>query len=360
MRVTVVASLMVLFVYMGCGGSGGTKDGGMTTGAAGINGGGDAAVDPELAAFCALVKATRTNVLARCTGQATAIAAKFVDFDPCAAFGPSVAGGRMAFDPNNVAACIAALEAAPCDTDRLPNACDSVLRGLVPPGSACNLISEIVRFSECEVGTFCVAPITGGCQGTCVAGALLTRPCSGSQPCLAGETCSLADGTCTLKGSSGDECGFTTILVCEQGLVCSDLFGGTCGARKPSGALCTGQPTECEFPLQCDRGLDIEGTCRMPPRPGDACVVNEFQCSIGLSTCGPDGTCHAGSGIGEPCGGTDGEGQFCIIGECDTAAATPVCKRLAVGDYCGATADCPVGSLCIPQLGYGVCTANCL
>jgi hypothetical protein len=36
MRVTVVASLMVLFVYMGCGGSGGTKDGGMTTGAAGI------------------------------------------------------------------------------------------------------------------------------------------------------------------------------------------------------------------------------------------------------------------------------------------------------------------------------------
>jgi hypothetical protein len=350
---------------VGCGGDGGgvARDGAMT-GAGGTSGdaGADAQVDPELAAFCASVQSMRIRSLERCTGVASAIAAKFVALDACTAFAPAVAAGRMVFNASEAAGCLSALDAMACDAGALPSACDRALHGALTPGSACNLIAEIARFSECEVGTFCVPSPSGGCKGTCVAGALLNQPCQGaSQPCVSGETCTLA-GTCTVRGSSGSECSIYTTPICEEGLVCSDLFGGTCGRRLGAGATCGGNPTECEFPMQCDRGLALEGTCKVPPKPGAACVVDEFQCAIGLSYCGADSKCHALAGIGEPCTTTDGEGTYCMLGACDTTLATPVCKPVAVGQQCGSSADCAPGSLCQPQLalGYNACTASCL
>jgi hypothetical protein len=319
-------------------------------------------VDPALAAFCSSFQAVRVSIVQRCGGIAAEIAARFVAYDACLAFAPAVAAGRMVFNPDEAAACLAAMDAVACDTDTAPRECDRALRGTLAPGNTCNLAAVINGLSECEVGTFCVPLLAGGgCQGTCVAGAGLNQPCGGAQqPCLSGETCTLA-GTCTLKASSGSECGIQTIPVCEQGLVCSDLFGGTCGPRKGAGATCSGQFTECEFPLQCDRGLALTGTCKMPPAPGAACVIDDFECGIGFSYCGADSKCHALAGIGDPCVNSDGEGTYCMFGMCDTALATPVCKPFATGASCTASADCAPGALCQPnQNGYRVCTASCL
>ena len=361
---SIVVAVAVVAGGVGCGGGGGgARQDGSPTGAGGISGGdagADVQVDPELAAFCASVQAARVRILERCAGVASEIAAQYAPIDACAAFTPAVAGGRMVFNPTEAAGCLSALDAVACDAASLPSACDRALHGALTPGSACNLIADISRFSECEVGTFCVPSPSGGCKGTCVAGALLNQPCAGaSQPCVAGEACTLA-GMCTVRGSSGSECGIYTTPICEEGLVCSDLFGGTCGPRLRAGATCSGQPTECEFPMMCDRGLALTGTCKVPPKPGSGCVVNEYECGLGLSYCGADSKCHALAGIGQPCVNTDGEGTYCMLGMCDTTLATPVCKPFAVGAACSSTAECPPGSLCSSNFGYGFCTASCM
>jgi len=317
-------------------------------------------LDPEFAAFCGQVRTVVASTFARCNGLAPEIAQKFVNIDPCAAWGPSVASGRMSFDfAADAAACISALQALPCDEEQGPAICDRVLWGRQTAGQDCSLVAQIQRFSECEAGSLCV-PTPGSCKGTCVQGALLTKACGAAQPCVQGETCSLATSTCTTKGGSGDECGIYSILACEQGLHCSDLFGGTCVPHLQAGATCTGQPLECAPPSVCDRGLSLTGTCKVPPKPGDPCVIDEFQCGIGLSYCGADSKCHALAGLGDPCVNSDGEGTYCMIGTCDTAAASPVCKPVAAGSQCFSTADCGPGALCVPGVYSNVCSPACL
>ena len=179
-------------------------------------------------------------------------------------------------------------------------------------------------------------------------------------PCVLGETCSLATGTCTTKGSSGDDCGISSIVACEQGLHCSDIFGGTCIADLQPGSACSGQPLECAPPGACDRGLALTGTCKIPPKPGDSCVVSQYECGIGLSYCGADNECHALAGFGEPCTNTDGEGTYCMFGTCDTTATTPVCQPIAAGSPCTVAADCAAGALCVPGVYSYVCSPVCL
>jgi hypothetical protein len=250
---------------------------------------------------------------------------------------------------------LTALQTLACDADTTPNVCDHVLSGQLPPGQPCNLARRFSFISECQVGTFCVAGPSAGCQGVCVAGGLLTKPCDFTRPCVSGETCNLGTGTCDLKGSAGDACGIDSIIACEAGLACSDILsGGTCTIRKAAGATCS-TPFECAFGTACDRGLDIEGTCRVPPKPGDACTPQEYQCTVGLSYCGADSKCHALAGLGQPCVSTDGEGTGCAVGLCDTTLATPVCKAAAVGGYCVSDIDCGPNALCVAQ----TCTAAC-
>jgi hypothetical protein len=355
---------LVVVAAAACGGGGGGHgDGGPGTG--GIGGGAGGAggmLDPAFTTFCMQARAAAVARVQACNGLAPEIAQKVVTVDPCVAWAPSVTGGRMQFDASaDAAACITALQTLACDADQSPSACDRVLWGLRTAGQSCNLIAQLASFSECEAGSLCV-PSPGGCQGTCVKGALLTQACGGSQPCVQGETCSLATGTCTTRGASGDACGFDSIIACEQGLHCSDLFGGTCIADLPPGGACSGQPLECAPPGVCDRGLALTGTCRVPPKPGDACVIGNFECSIGLEYCGADSKCHALPSIGDPCNNTDGEVTTCMFGMCDTTAATPVCKKVAAGDPCTSTADCTSGALCVPSASgsYSVCSAVCL
>jgi hypothetical protein len=339
------------------GGTGGTTGGtGGTTGGTGGTTG-----DPALRAFCARVRDEQTDFLARCNGLATEIARAFVSIDPCAAWEPAVAEGRMQFDAAaDSAACVAALRAMTCDAGGLPAVCDGVLFGLRADGESCSFVAETTGFSECGRGSACVGELLGAaaCEGTCVKRGLIGQACSGAQPCAVGYTCTVNNG-CAPKGSAGSACGLSSSPECAEGFYCSDILsGGTCTAHKPTGAECSGQLSECAAPNICDRGAALTGTCEVPMKPGDACVVDEFECGSGFSYCGSDMKCHALATIGEPCTTEDGEGTYCLLGECDETLPTPVCKTFEVGDPCTHTAECPPGSLCLPGF-QPVCSPLC-
>ena len=332
-------------------GNGGTT-GGSANGGSATGGTGAGPSDPALAAFCADVRANQVGFLERCAGVAREIAEVYVTVDPCAVWGPAVDSARMLFDSAaDRNACLAALQAMPCDidADELPAACSSVLSGLRTIGETCSFAANATRFSECEIGTVCVGELLGStisCEGTCVRRSLLNEPCSGSQPCQVGQTCTV-NGTCAPKGGPGAACGLSSSPECIEGYHCSDTFAdGTCVAHLPLGAECTGAALECAPPAYCNRGGNITGTCDTLPKPGDACVVDDFECDDGFSYCGADGTCHALAKLGEPCENMDGEGTYCWIGTCDETLATPTCKAAAPGEYCSADADCQPGSLC--------------
>jgi hypothetical protein len=175
---------------------------------------------------------------------------------------------------------------------------------------------------------------------------------------VVGETCTLNAG-CGLKGSAGSVCGPATSPECEEGLHCSDTFvGGTCVPHLGAGEVCSGD-IECAPPLVCERGSDITGVCPLPLKPGEACSVGDFECTSGYAYCGADGTCHADAKLGEPCNINNGETSYCILGDCDTSLATPVCTPAAEGEFCTGSASCVPGALCVIGFSGSFCVSGC-
>ena len=109
-------------------------------------------------------------------------------------------------------------------------------------------------------------------------------------------------------------------------------------------------------------GLSLTGTCRVPPRPGSACTAGMYQCDIGLMYCGADSKCHPRPVTGQPCNTSGDETPICLVGQCDTAAASPVCKTGGPGSICLSSADCGPNAICVPSLatGQSYCTAPCI
>src|SRR5262249_42587769 len=181
--------------------------------------------DPNVETFCRSVRSLAVERFVRCGSLVTEMAEKIIPTDFCTTWGPAVAKGRMMFDNSQAMACLSALQALSCESRTMPPTCARALSGSQKEGDACGQATERTSFSECETGTLCVlAP--GSCQGKCVKGALLTQPCSATQPCARGETCNLGTRRCDVTGSSGSACGINSVLVCDEGLYCSDLFGG--------------------------------------------------------------------------------------------------------------------------------------
>ena len=342
------------------GGSQGAGGAPSTGGAGNVGGGDGGTVDPQLAVFCASVTDATATFLSRCRGLSSQVARNLVT-DPCVAWKPAVAKGRMAFDATAAGACIADLGSLACDANAAPASCNQVLSGQVADGAACSLLIQTTLFSECEAGSACAAALTSTCQGTCTKLASLNQACGSGVRCVSGATCSAATNTCVPKGAVNAPCGLNSSPECQAGLACSDMLSGTCVALATVGATCT-QSSQCAPPLVCDRGANITGTCQAPMQPGDNCTVNDYQCDTGLSYCGSDGKCHAQPGLGQSCPVNDGETGSCVIGTCDSAATPSVCKIIAAGQPCSINADCGPGALCAMDFATSseVCTASCL
>jgi hypothetical protein len=109
----------------------------------------------------------------------------------------------------------------------------------------------------------------------------------------------------------------------------------------------------------CERGLSLTGTCVVPPKPGDTCVIDDFQCGSGFSYCGATSSCRALAKFGEPCTNLDGEGTYCMVGTCDETLAAPTCRPAAPGEGCTVQADCAPGSLCQSAFVGGTFVTQC-
>ncbi len=285
----------------------------------------------------------------------------------------AVDAGRLGYDADAAATCLAALNAPPEDvctflfTDVPDPACDEVFVGLVALGGNCADSQECAGDARCSFlddecyGT-CVSNLTCG-EGECVEGEYCgVNPDTGESVCLpklkAGDACDFEDnctlesddvecltdefgenGVCTAYGSlsAGDYCDYDDSY-CGAGLEC-DLDtvecaatggGGTVAAR---GETCNLQTTPCALGSACvdiDFSAGGEGVCGDLKADGENCSF-AFECAVGLTCKGAvvfeqppvTGTCAPFAANGESCT-SDGD---CASRECDsgTCVVEDVC-----------------------------------
>jgi hypothetical protein len=303
-----------------------------------ITGGGTA-----FATLCPQAVTAQETLFAACTKINPALfATPIFSLDFCADFQKEITAGRIAYDPVQGAACLAAFQAQTC-SDILrgggfatPPACDAALTGQVAQGGAC------YTSDSCQAG-FCTADRTLACPGTCQPFAQAGQSCANAD-CAAGLTCDVLPAlpVCATASAAGGTC------PCRDGLWC-DTSGGPPGSCQPlpgAGAACT-PASECDIASQC-----VNGTCRALVGGGATCGATA-PCGFGWSC--PAGTCVSWPGVGASCADT----FACIGGYCDVFAANPVCVTYrTVGQTCSATLsglDCDTGNC-----AGGVCApASC-
>jgi hypothetical protein len=135
------------------------------------------------------------------------------------------------------------------------------------------------------------------------------------------------------------------------------------------GGQAEGDP--CHYSIECKDGLacvgyarGIDGTCKKPPRAGEACTAQQFATILNGSAAALhhpacvrgawcDGsTCRPRQTAGRTCTTNDGcaDGLVCASGKCAAPAR--------VGGPCAKTADCAFGLWC-DQTGSNAGTGHC-
>jgi hypothetical protein len=253
--------------------------------------------------------------------------------------------GTAIYDPVQAGLCLDAIATASCDPTseerRAPiAACSHVLTGTLLAGVSCAADRECIS-GRCDKSSPQCPPGDGCCTGVCA---------GDTPPTLAavGASCANAD--------------------CERGAYCDGL---TCQALRPLAAACNSQE-QCGYGLVCDLSGTVfgDGTCAVPPGPGEPCGLHGF-CRDDGTVCGFEtGRCVRLALGGERCGGD----TLCSpVYTCDPATST--CTTGApLGAACTTTTLCadPVafcdialgqssGICAVPQPDGAVCTTgqNC-
>lgn len=241
----------------------------------------------------------------------------------------AIAAGRITYDGEAMAICLAAREARGCDLTseelrREPPACDAALIGTIPVGGACGFAGECTS-DRCAIPPDGCPP-AACCAGTCVA----APPEVGI-----GEPC----------GAQGS---------CGADAVCGPTL--TCVALAAAGASCA-QPWDCAYGLDC-----VASLCGAPARIGDACLPDD-RCSDLGATC-KGGRCVARAAVGGAC---DWFSQCQQDLECTGGTCTPMpalgqpCTGGCQDGYCNAANTCeafaPDGGAC--TVGYQCASRNC-
>lgn len=261
---------------------------------------------------------------------------------------------NVELDPDAVAACIAALEAASCGElvthgFEIDPGCSQYLAGTLGEGEACH--GGVV--SDCAPGLSCVSD-GGTCPGSCVA---VPAPCSEGS-CGADAFCTL-DG-CQPRAALGEACDETKIELnnmsdraCVAGSHCED---SVCVADLGLGAQCFDLDVHacgdgacmCPDLEHCDEPTDY--TCA-PARGEDEPCSGTFDCAEGLFCDFYAGNrCAARGGPGEACNdsfGTCLHTLVCVDGTCvDEQDIISDMPMLAAGESCNGGGSCPLGMAC--------------
>ncbi|MFY0539112.1 hypothetical protein [Nannocystis pusilla] len=262
---------------------------------------------------------------------------------------------NVELDPDAVAACIAALEAASCGELvarglEIDPGCSQYLAGTLGEGEAC----RGGTVSDCAPGLSCVSE-DGACPGTCVA---QPAPCSEGS-CGADAFCTF-DGTCEPRAALGEACDEAKIefdnlsdRACAAGSHCED---SVCVADLGVGAPCGGLDVHA-----CGDGAcvcaDLDNchdpaafACGPAPGAGEPCST-AFDCTEGLY-CDFDagGRCAARGGPGEACNDSFGaclHSLACVDGTClDEQESVSDVPLLAESESCLGGGSCPLGTAC--------------
>lgn len=237
-----------------------------------------------------------------------------------------IEAGRAVVDPEQLAACLAALEAADCADTARAQACERALVGTLAQGDSC------LNSAECSPGLRCHGITCGTCQPALPTGATCDANVAGCEgycytqfagtpgTCLAsnlleGELCSGVFSDCEAPlrcvRVNDDE---RRCQPCPQpGEVCGEPGSGLLGCD-PAQASCEAGVCQalifvdpgqaCEQDRIC-RGICVQGQCRPAPQLGEACPPLSGACAGALGLCGSDGVCRPRPKEGEACQGYD-------------------------------------------------------
>jgi len=254
----------------------------------------------------------------------------------------SHAAGRIEFDAEAAAACLAYVEARGCfrpgtyvadETEAAGQAaCAAVMRGTMVLNGPCLLSTECAAQDEATV----VCGFDPTCTDTCCVGGCRTlgtvpvgTPCTFQTRCAAGSFC-----------ASDPNTGFPTV----------------CTAQSKVGGACQNQQ-DCEAAGYCD-----EGTCKPLAGEGEACAdFGQGGCQPGLFCAAPGfeeaARCYAYETLGGACPGEwyeNGCGEFGVY--CHQTADECV-GSVAAGQSCD-LGPCGLSSSCNWQTN--TCVANAL
>lgn len=249
----------------------------------------------------------------------------------------AVRAGRLSYDPQAQAACLAAGRSSdggtPFEGAELTGPCARILTPRVGPGGSCE------RHDECISG-YCRAGGVASCGGQCAAPIAVGGACAPRRDvCAAGSSCEPGpDGRhrCLVHGAPGARCG-QGLGVCVEGTECVD---GRCTLPVTEGQACTPGQVSCGEDLECVAVPGDIARCWARPRLGEACQP-DLPCA---------GTCLRCDLAQGRCVARGGEGDACVPGEdhClfayDCSAAGRCVLRPRPGEACAKTADFPRGN----------------
>lgn len=185
-------------------------------------------------------------------------------------------------------------------------------------GGPCNYVDEFNSFG-------CLPDFVCGAGGTCLYGA--GAPCTDSDECGGGATCSDTKGTCVLPMDSpctdDDQC----VVVCNV-LLCTPRSGfmGSCG-----------ETSDCEEDLACEPSTDPAdpwGECRLA-NGTEGCAFAPDLC-LSEASCVGD-VCVGKGAVGDPC---SAEAPCVSTARCADGVCAPLSE---IGGPCGGVTDCAVG-----------------
>lgn len=332
-----VACGLLISVLLGCRAPTTSTDGGRQCPPRANGGAAHVSIDE----YCAKI-VTATCAGLTCSGQAESAescVAVLSRSPPCAAFGPGVRDGRIAFDGVAAAQC---LSDWPSGAEP-PESCARVFAALTPLGGSCYANEDCVRGTWCDASEL-VCP--GQCRARAGVGAT-TTPCRED---LVERHPFRHPTECVQRGALGEPCvidAFTTTETCAAGLFCDF---SVCRTRRQLDEECPVLPNEvCAQGLSCQRDEAGRWSCRPPAGLGQPCRTNfqppRAECRLDLRCV--DSVCSLLGTADQPCTheGECGAGLFCVV----PASFASVCgPGGGLGAFCSPwdAASCDPGLRC--------------
>lgn len=270
----------------------------------------------------------------------------------------SFEAGRIEFDAEAAATCLAYVDARGCDRPwtYTPSeeevagrkACASVFRGTMTRNGPCMLSMECAQAegetAVCGRDPNCAeACCVGGCR--VLIAAAVGEPCNNTTGCVAGSFCAQDPNTgqptvCVQKKAVGQAC--QSFNECDDAGYC-DFVNGVCAKRVGEGASCW--DAQCEAGTYCgDISPNFEGDlrCLKYGAVGETCGRYSDGCRSLTAVCDGDQLkCVELPKAGSPCAQWGGGDDRCAPGAyCSYDGNTDVClDRVGEGAACGWVGD---------------------